>query len=236
MLFGSECVEACPENTLNLMNSECISKESCEQENSEFWKDFKFVSSNGSCRLIKYCDSIKINVDEEVIETEISLKRRTFGCQVVRGFVDIQFPNKSGCKDASINAAFKALREIEEIYDYLKVTNSPTLRNLEFLPKLKMIRGVNLESGLNSFVIDSNTALGPLSVTSKNYTFNCETFCVSNLNNSNMALKITPKTYGFVVEILNKELYSNISYKSMLMESIAYHREEICGSLSLSPP
>ena len=233
MLFGSECVEKCPENTLNLMNLQCISKKSCEQENSEYWKDYKFVPSNGRCRLMKYYDSIEIDVDEEVIETRISFDQKTYlGCQVVQGFVDIQFPSKSSREDASINVTVLSLREIEEIHDYLKGTNSPTVKNLVFLPKLKMIRGVNLESGENSLVFDSNTTLESLRKTSQNYTFIGETFCASDCNNSNFTIKITPKTYGFLVKVRDEEFKNdNIRFTYSVMISTEYHTNEICKSL-----
>ena len=228
MLFGSECVETCPEKTLNLMNSECISSESCEQENSEYWKKLRFVPSNGNCRLMKYCHNIK--VDEDFTKTKIFLEQEdSIPCQVVQGYVDIQFPSESNCEGA-INAAVLFLSEIEEIRDYLKVTNSPTVRHLGFLPKLRMIRGDILESGVNSLIFGSHKE------TSQNYTFKAEEFCTAYCNSSNLTVEITAKTYGCVVKVPNDELKNDdISFKYFVMASTEFQKHEICEPLPSFP-
>ena len=173
------------------MNIQCISRESCEQKNSDYWKDLKFVPSNGSCRLVKYCDSIEINE-----QTDISKRNNAEECRVVTGSVTIRFA-KNFCYISS--RAFRILRGIEEIYGYLNVTDfPPETKMVEILPKLKIVQGVNLELGVNSLVFDSNTGLGSHRVTSPNNT-------ISHEYNENIKLEITPKTYGFAVKILNEE-------------------------------
>ena len=230
MLLGSECVETCPENTLNFLNRECISDESCEQENLEYWKDFKFVTSNGSCKLVKYCNSIEMNMESTFFELSHSR-----GCQVIQGFVAVQFPSKLCGSFHKMFNVIETLKKIEEIRDYLKITNSPTIKHLGFLPNLRMIKGVNLESGVNSLVFDSDTELGSVRVALQNYTFNNKVFCADSCDNGNLTLEITPKTFGFVVKILNEEfknfLIDNISITSFLTDLGEYNIQTICGSV-----
>ena len=229
MLFGSECVKTCPENSLNLMNRQCISTESCEKENSEYWKGFKFISSNGNCKLIRYCDSIETNEKSDI--AVLSLLR---GCQVIQGFVDIQFSRNLCNNNGIFEATIKILNEIEEIRDYLKITNSSRIKNLGFLPKLKMINGVKLESGTNSLVLDSNIELESLLVTSQDYTISSEAFCRENCvsKSGKLAFEITANTYGFVAKIMNEDLKNilgdNMSLEFHLRDHDYYHKLEIC--------
>ena len=235
MLFGSECVETCPKNSLNLMNRQCISTESCEKENSEYWKGFKFISSNGSCKLIRYCDSIEINENSD--SSALSLLR---GCQVIQGFVDIRF-SRNLCNNMLLfDAAIQILSEIEEIRDYLKIANSSRIKNLGFLPKLKMINGVKLESGTNSLVLESKIELESLLVTSQNYTINSEPFCRENCvsKSGKLTLEITAKTYGFLAKIMNEDLKNilddNMRLVFNLREQDFYHQFQICEFRLLS--
>ena len=231
MLLASKCVDICPENTLNLMNRQCISKDSCEKENSIQKEKLNIVSSNGTCKQIRHCESIKINE-----KSGFSQLSGFQGCQVVQGYVDIQF-SRSVCKDShGIRLAIKILSEIEEIRDYLKITNSPSIKNLEFLPKLKMIRGVTLESGVNSIVLDSNKQLKSLKDTSRNYRFYREAFCKENCvsKSNNLALDVTATTYGLLVKITNKRVKNLMDQYAdrtlYVKKQDAFHFEHICFS------
>ena len=138
-----------------------------------------------------------------------------------------------------MSVAIRILSKIEEIRDYLKVTNSPAVKSLEFLPKLKMIRGINLESGVNSLVFGNKTELGPLRVTFQNYTIKNEIFCTNNCDNGNLTIEITPKTYGFVVKILDEE-FKNLqdgkaTFVSFISNSDEHYGLKICESSSTFP-
>ena len=232
MLSESGCVDTCSNNTLNLIDLQCISKKSCEQENLENWKNLKLVPSNGSCKLIRYCESIEIFDGIDTLAFE-----KAGRCQVVQGFVDIQFSSKSCENFLDLPGAIEFLSEIEEIRDYLKVTNSPTNRILGILPKLKIIRGDKLESGEYSVVFKPKTGDKHLYKTLLNYTVSNEIFCTNNCGSNNLELEITPKTFGFVVKILNEELKNvlndNVMLKSVVLDSEEYHRREICESVRM---
>ena len=233
MLLGSECVKTCPLNTFNFVDRQCISRDSCAQENSENLIDFKFVPLNGSCKLIRYCDSIQIYDGIDTLAFEKAGK-----CQVVQGFVDIQFSSKSCENFSDLPGAIEFLSEIEEIRDYLKVTNSPTTKILGILPKLKTIRGENLESGEHSIVFKPRTGKKYLYKTLLNYTVSNEEFCTNNCDSSNnMTLEITPRTYGFVVKIMNEELKNflddKINFTSFVLNSDEYRIREICEPLTI---
>ena len=224
----SKCVETCPNNTLNLMNRECISSKSCEQENSKYWKDFKFVPSNGSCKFVKYCDSIELY--EKI---DVSSLNRIKGCQVVKGFVDIRFSFDNCYEYSDLLIAIVSFNEIKEIQGYLRISNDlQTNTNFGFLPNLKMLGGIYLESGMNSLVFDSNTGRGSHRFTSHNYTVSNEVLCTNNCDNSILILEITPKTYGFVVKILNEGfknvLNDNVKLTSFVLNSNEYYGQEIC--------
>ena len=237
MLFGSECIETCPNNTLNLVNLQCIPSESCEQENLKFWEDAKLEPSNGTCELVKYCDSIVIN--EELILDE---SLRDLGCQVVEGFVDFRFSFKHCFEKSDLSYRnFAFLSKIEVIRDYVRITNiPPNIRKLGILPKLKMVGGINLESGVNSLVFDFNTGLGSLQVTSQNNTVSNDAFCINNCDSGYLTHEITPKTFGFVVKMLSEELKNDLNDNVRLTSSVSYsadyYHREICEPSSITPP
>ena len=230
MLSESGCVKICSNNTLNLMNRQCISKKSCEQENSEIWKNFKFVPSNGICKLIKYCDSIEIFDEIDTLAFE-----KAGRCQVVQGFVEITLSSSSCENYADLPRAIEFLSEIEEIRDYLEVVNSPTPKILGILPKLKIVRGDKLESGEYSVVFKLRTIAKYIQKSLPNYTVSNEIFCTKNCGSNNLKLEITPKTFGFVVKILNKGLKNilnnNVKLTSVVLDAEEYHRREICESV-----
>ena len=191
------------------MNVQCISKESCEQENSKYWKKLKFLPVNGSCRLIKYCDSIKISKKKDISEY---LKAE---CQVVQGFVDFQFKSEY-CDDKSeLPTAMRFLNEIEEIRDYLRLANFPRkTKHVRMMPKLKVFTDFNTKHRINIKVFQKA---------------NCSD---NNCYFSNLTLGITPKTYGFAVKILNEEfknlLKENVTLTSYLLTTDEYYGRGIC--------
>ena len=212
------------------MNRQCISRDSCEQENSKYWDKLKFVPSSGICKLVKYCDSIEINEKSSYSELH-----KAKGCQVVQGFVDIQISSKSCDNFPDLNRTFTFFNEIEEIRDYLKVRDPPrTIKNFDFLPRLKMVRGENLESGNFSLIFESKP-IG-VALTSKNYTVSNETFCALNCDKGNLTLEITPKTYGFVVKLLSEELKNVpdniVKLTSVVLDSNEYYGRQLCKSSS----
>ena len=215
------------------MNRQCISRESCEQENSKHWEDSKFVPSNGSCHLRKYCDSIKINEKSDF--SQLSGFRE---CQVVTKFVEIEF-SRNFCKDLpKMTAAIAVLSEIIEIHGHLKITNLPLgIKNLQFMTKLKMVEGYNLKSGINSLNFDPKEGWVYYKTESPNNTFSNEAFCTNNCDNKTLELEITPKTNGFVVKILNNDLKKflddNVKLTSFVLNSNEYYGREICGSVPM---
>ena len=217
------------------MNRQCISRESCEQENSKYWKDLKFVPTNESCKLIKYCGSIEIN--EKSDYSELSDLR---GCQIIQGYVEVEFSHDF-CKNLpKMKAAIAVLSEIIEIHDYLKVTNFPLgIKNLGFFTKLKKYQGFNLESGINSLDYDPIEGWLYYDTISPNNSYGKEAFCTNNCDNRSLRLEIAPKTNGFGVKILNNDwknfLDDNVKLTSFVLNSDEYYIREVCGSVLILP-
>ena len=235
MLIDSYCYEKCRHNTLNLMNRECVTRDSCERENAKYWNKFKFLPWDGSCKLVKYCDSIKINEKSDIYNFN-KIKQ----CQIVQGSVEIQFSFEYCDNFPDLLVAISILSEIIEIRNNFKVTNSPpTIKNLGFFTNLKAVGGVILDSGVNSLVFDSKTGLGSRLVTPPNNSVSNETFCTYNCDNGTLTIEITPKTYAFVVKILDKVLTNvlddNVKLTSFVISSDEYYGRQICQFLPALP-
>ena len=222
ILSSLGCVDACPKNTLNLMNRQCISRKSCDHENSKYWDKFKFVPSNGICKLVKYCDSIEINENSSYSELH-----KAKGCQVVQGFVNTQISSESCDNLPELSRAFSFFNKIEEIRDYLKISNAPRpIKNFDFLPRLKMIRGENLESGKFSLIIEAEPFGFGLGL--KNFTVSDVKSCMDDCDKGNLTLEIKTKTYGFVVKILNEE-FENVPDDVVKFTSTVYNTNQFYG-------
>ncbi|CAG9764513.1 unnamed protein product [Ceutorhynchus assimilis] len=178
---SAKCVEKCPYGFLAYLERRCVSRSECinmtrpldfESESevntiehpykihedscviqcppnySGNYTDHSCKKCNNTCR--KECPGARID--------SINLARELRGCTHITGSIEIQI--RGG------NQVVKSLQEnlgmIEEIDGYLKVVRSFSLVSLNFLSKLKKIRGKILENQRYSLIVLDNQNLQDL--------------------------------------------------------------------------
>jgi Receptor L domain len=217
-----------PNQFQQFRNKFCVSREDCDNENLIDTDESNiFIPFDGTCRhkcpfrsellslnemnssytCVDYknhkpCGSIKITN-----YGDIGLLKRLKSCRVVKGFVEIQLtkPLELMCDqdEAFTNELSKTLANIEEIHEYLKITETPFIEDLAIFSNLKRIRGTRLFNNTYSLVLTKNAQLESIWIQNQDVTVDRgETIYELNrrlrtLSQSNVIkIEITPKPYA----------------------------------------
>uniref|UniRef100_A0A1B6KAQ3 Tyrosine-protein kinase receptor n=1 Tax=Graphocephala atropunctata TaxID=36148 RepID=A0A1B6KAQ3_9HEMI len=185
VLLEGRCIDSCPAAMYKYLNRRCVTEEECHAlpkprqvstTSSEPdpmpdhpWKPFQkdwecihtcpagYLETNNSGRYnCKLCEVDKCrkecsggNVDS------IAVAQRLRDCTYIKGSLEIQI--RGGIN--VVKELEESLNKIEEINGYLKIVRSFPLMSLNFLKKLKIIHGNDLESGKYSLVVLDNQNL-----------------------------------------------------------------------------
>ncbi|KAF4523359.1 hypothetical protein B566_EDAN005513 [Ephemera danica] len=179
-MYNQSCVATCPRDLVRIHMSRCITEQQCQYVPSTApdtvgfepkpWRVF-----NGTCvpfcpqgyeehtqegRLTcRVCDQggCKIICTSNKVDT-IAKAQLLEGCTHINTSLEIQI---NGGKDVSQELE-AYLGAIEEIDNFLKITRSFSILNLNFLKSLRVIHGKQLEKGKYSLVVLDNPNLQDL--------------------------------------------------------------------------
>ncbi|XP_046662039.1 insulin-like peptide receptor isoform X2 [Homalodisca vitripennis] len=187
VLQDGHCMSSCPKDSFKYLNRRCISEEECyalpkprlviqtnsaNQQDGNLIPDHPWKPFNGECILTcpagyletnnsnryncKLCQVDKCqkectggNVDS------IANAQRLRDCTYIKGSLEIQI--RGGIN--VVKELEENLNKIEEISGYLKIVRSFPIMSLNFLKKLRIIHGNDLESGKYSLVVLDNQNL-----------------------------------------------------------------------------
>lgn len=181
--YQGQCLEKCPVKTYKYQNRRCLTEEECRSsvdkprdwayaQPSRKWKPFDdtrvclqdcpslFTEVNDSNGLA-YCKRCEGTCRKECSGANvdsIASAQRLRGCTYIRGALEIQIRGgKNMVKELEEN-----LNMIEEIEGFLKIVRSFPLVSLNFLKRLRVIKGNILESGKYALIALDNQNLQEL--------------------------------------------------------------------------
>nr|XP_018916405.1 PREDICTED: insulin-like peptide receptor [Bemisia tabaci]XP_018916406.1 PREDICTED: insulin-like peptide receptor [Bemisia tabaci] len=181
VLYEGTCLETCPPYTYRFMNRRCISESECynmprpresAEKRNHPWKPHQnectlecpinYMEVKDPDRPERYkcveCKGICTKNCPGAIVDSVASAQKLRGCTRINGPLEIQIRGGMNVvKELEIS-----LSSIEEIDEYLKIVRSFPLVSLNFLKKLRIIRGDRLESGKYALVLLDNQNLAEL--------------------------------------------------------------------------
>ncbi|CAG2100850.1 unnamed protein product, partial [Medioppia subpectinata] len=173
--YNNKCQENCPTNTYEYLGRRCISKDECLEISAKHYNKDKFLKPiNGTCtaecppgstensehkHLCDSCHGPCPKVCPAAQVTNIASAQSLRGCTKINGSLEIYI--QSGGANV-IRELEENLQHLEEITGFLKVARSFPLITLNFLKKLRLIHGNQLERNEYSLLVLDNPNLQDL--------------------------------------------------------------------------
>ncbi|KAF5302261.1 hypothetical protein FQA39_LY10300 [Lamprigera yunnana] len=165
---NKKCVKHCPKNkVLHTLAGYCVTEEECPTLLNGSWWSFQGHCTNtcppkyqqvskeeGWCL---YCGDECIKTCNGILVDAIEAAQQLVGCTHITGSLSIRVFSKSAADELE-----ESLGTIEEIDGYLKVYRSYPLTNLEFMKKLRVIHGKELDNRRHSLIVFENQNLHKL--------------------------------------------------------------------------
>uniref|UniRef100_A0A1Y1KTZ9 Tyrosine-protein kinase receptor n=3 Tax=Photinus pyralis TaxID=7054 RepID=A0A1Y1KTZ9_PHOPY len=167
-LDGSKCVSRCPRNKiLHSAVGYCVTEAECPTVLNGTWWVFQGECVNscppyyqqvsaeeGWC---SYCGNKCVKSCDGILVDTIEAAQKLVGCTHISSSLSIRVFSKSAADELE-----ESLGMIEEIDGYLKVYRSYPLTSLNFLKKLRVIHGKELDNARHSLIVFENQHLHEL--------------------------------------------------------------------------
>ncbi|XP_054160500.1 insulin receptor-like [Oppia nitens] len=171
----NKCVNKCPKDTYEYLGRRCVTKEECLNISAKYYNKDKFLKPiDGVCTTecplgfsensenrhkCESCDGPCPKVCSAAQVTNIASAQSLRGCTKINGSLEIYI--QSGGANV-IRELEDNLQHLEEITGFLKVARSFPLITLNFLKRLRLIHGNQLERNEYSFLVLDNPNLQDL--------------------------------------------------------------------------
>ncbi|KAK4886760.1 hypothetical protein RN001_003031 [Aquatica leii] len=228
-LDNTQCVKRCPHSKiLHSSVGHCVTEQECPTLLNGTWWSFEGQCVNncpsnyqqvsekeGWCA---YCGNNCIKTCNGMLVDTLEAAQELVGCTHILGSLSIRVFSKSAADELE-----ESLGMIEEIDGYLKIYRSYPITSLEFMRKLRVIHGKELDNRRHSFIVFENQNLHKL--------WDWDNFKLT-IKNGTFSFHYNPMLCLKEIERLRE--ITGIEYSSIDVSSFSNGDKTACNEIDLS--